>query len=174
MTLGSTQPLVKNEYQECFLGVKGAGAWGWQPVINELQHSCSSTVSRSLRSAVLPDSPWLHPLAPTSDEDYQIWNCISEHSSLAETFSVALGFDFAQIIVIPLIVAMANVRSETLLIMQNKNVIIIACNIPHLGRRMHHPATTKWADTKHSARPSMPEPISGYKWGHFNYGCTTN
>ena len=26
-------------------------------VINELQHSCSSTVSRSLRSAVLPDSP---------------------------------------------------------------------------------------------------------------------
>jgi hypothetical protein len=85
----------------------------------------------------------LHPLNPTSGEDYYIWNCISEHSSLAKTFSVALRFDFAQIIVIPLSVAMANIRSEMRLIMHNKNVISIACNIPHLGRRMHHPATTK-------------------------------
>jgi len=30
MALGSTQPLVKNAYQEHFLGVKAAGAWGWQ------------------------------------------------------------------------------------------------------------------------------------------------
>jgi hypothetical protein len=54
-----------------------------------------------------------------------------------------LHFDFAQIIVIPLIVAVATFRFEMRLIMHNKNGIIIACNIPHLGRRMHHPATTK-------------------------------
>jgi hypothetical protein len=60
-----------------------------------------------------------------------------------QTFSVALHFDFAQIIVIPLIVAMANIRSEMRLIVQNKNGISVSCNIPHLGRRMHHPATAK-------------------------------
>ena len=31
MTLGSTQPLTENEYQENFLGVNAAGAYGWQP-----------------------------------------------------------------------------------------------------------------------------------------------
>jgi len=38
MAFGSTQPLVRvdsapseNEYQEYFLGVKAAGAWGWRP-----------------------------------------------------------------------------------------------------------------------------------------------
>jgi len=29
MDLGSTQPPIENEYQEHFLGVKAAGAWGW-------------------------------------------------------------------------------------------------------------------------------------------------
>jgi len=31
VALGSTQPLNRNEYQEHFLGVKAAGAQGWQP-----------------------------------------------------------------------------------------------------------------------------------------------
>jgi hypothetical protein len=31
MALGSTQPLVKIEYQEHFLEVKAAIAWGWRP-----------------------------------------------------------------------------------------------------------------------------------------------
>jgi hypothetical protein len=31
MALGWTQPFKRNEYQEYFLGVKAAGAWGLQP-----------------------------------------------------------------------------------------------------------------------------------------------
>jgi len=30
MALGSTQPLVKMSTRNIFLGVKAAGAWGWQ------------------------------------------------------------------------------------------------------------------------------------------------
>jgi len=30
MALGSTQPVSENEYQEHFLRVKAAGAWGWR------------------------------------------------------------------------------------------------------------------------------------------------
>ena len=69
-----------------------------------------------------------------------------------KTFSVALRFDFTQIIVFPLIVTMANIRSEMRSIMQNNNVISIPYNIPHLGRKMHNPSTIKLTDTKHSQR----------------------
>jgi len=31
MAVGLTQPLNRNEYQEYFLGLKAAGAWGLQP-----------------------------------------------------------------------------------------------------------------------------------------------
>jgi hypothetical protein len=61
MAVGSTQSLNRNEYQEYFLGVHVAGAYGWQP--------------RHLHVSVVLKSGRLNLLEPSGT--VQAWNGIA-------------------------------------------------------------------------------------------------